>query len=69
MQQLIRLSGNVAAVLGVLCCAVAVLSRLSGSYYVPGGVEAMSVFSLGVGMMVFACLAKLEQILHRDTSK
>ncbi|MEH6473214.1 MAG: hypothetical protein V7752_18405 [Halopseudomonas sp.] len=67
MQQLIRLAGNVAAVVGVLCCAIAVLSRISGAYYLPGGsIEAMTVFTLGVGMMVFACLAKLEQILHRD---
>jgi hypothetical protein len=65
MQQLMKWGGNAAAVLGILCCAVAVLVRLGGSYYTPGGVEAMSVFSLGVGLMVFACLAKLELLLQR----
>ncbi len=65
MQQLIKWSGHAAAVLGILCCLVAVLSRLSGSFYAPGGAEAMSVFLLGVGLMVFACLAKLELLLQR----
>lgn len=65
MQQLIQWSGNAAAVLGVLCCIVAVLARLSGSYYIAGGTETMTVFLLGVGIMVFACLAKLELLLQQ----
>tara|TARA_R110001583_G_scaffold121491_1_gene272698 strand:+ start:569 stop:775 length:207 start_codon:yes stop_codon:yes gene_type:complete len=65
MQQLIQWSGNTAAVVGVLCCIVAVLARLSGAYYIAGNTEAMSVFSLGVGLMVFACLAKLELLLQQ----
>lgn len=65
MQQLIRWSGDVAAVVGALCCLAAVLTRLNGSYYVPGGVEAMTVFTLGAGSMVFACLTKLELLLRR----
>lgn len=68
MQQLIRWSANAAAVLGMLCCAVAALSRLSGSWYVLGGPEATSVFTLGIGLMVFACLGKLELLLQREKS-
>lgn len=65
MQRLIKWCGNGAALLGVFCCVLAVVVRLGGSYYTPGGAEAMSVFSLGVGLMVFACLAKLELLLQR----
>ena len=66
MQRLIQSSANAAAVLGMLCCAAAALSRLSGAYHVLGGPEATSVFTLGIGLMVFACLAKLELLLQRE---
>lgn len=65
MQRLLRWSATVTAVLGVLCCAVAALSRLSGAYRVFGGPEVISVFMLGIGLMVFACLATLELRLQR----
>lgn len=65
MQQLIRWSANAAAVLGILCCAGAVLARLGGAYVIMGGAEAGSVFVLGVGLMVFACLAKIELLVQR----
>ena len=66
LQQLIRSSANAAAVLGMLCCAAAAFSRLSGAYHVLGGPEVISVFTLGIGLMVFACLAKLELLLQRE---
>ena len=65
MQQLMLWSGNAAAMLGMFCCAVAVITRLSGAYYAPGGAEAMSVFILGTGLMVYACLTKLELLLQQ----
>lgn len=65
MKSLIHLSANVAAVLGVLSCVAAALTRLSGVFYLPGGIEAITVFELGTGMMVFACLGKLELLLQR----
>ena len=68
MQRLIRWSANVAAALGMLCCAAAALSRLSGAWHVLGGPEVISVFTLGIGLMVFACLAKLELLLQREKS-
>jgi hypothetical protein len=68
MQQLIRWSANAAAVLGMLCCATAALSRLSGAWHVLDGPEVISVFTLGIGLMVFACLAKLELLLQREKS-
>ena len=66
MKSLIHLSANVAAILGVLCCVAAALTQLSGAFYLPGGIEAISLFELGSGMMVFACLGKLELLLQRD---
>ncbi|MEH6650148.1 MAG: hypothetical protein V7707_09015 [Motiliproteus sp.] len=66
MKQLIRLGANVAAILGVSCCVAAAFARLRGAFYLPGGIEAISLFELGTGMMVFACLGKLELLLQRE---
>ena len=68
MQGLIQWGANVAAVVGMLCCAVAAVSRLSGDWHVLGGPEVLSVFTLGTGLMVFACLANLELLLQREKS-
>ena len=59
MQQLLRLTGSVAGVLGVLICAISGLARVSGIYYL-AGYEATAIFMAGTGVMVFACLVKLE---------
>ena len=59
MQQLLTLSGHIAAVLGILLCVASGLARVSGSYHL-AGYEATTLFMVGVGMMVFACLAKLQ---------
>ena len=67
MQRLMVLSGNIAALLGMFCCVIAGLSRLGGSYYVPGGIEVLSMFVLGTGLMVYACLTKLELLIRCGT--
>ena len=59
MQQLLKLTGSVAGVLGALLCGIAGLARLSGMYYL-AGYEATAIFMAGTGVMVFACLVKLE---------
>ena len=64
MRQLLTLAGSIAGVLGILLCALAGLARLSGSYYM-AGYEATTVFMVGTGIMVFACLIKLELISTR----
>jgi hypothetical protein len=61
MDKLLDLVGNIAAVLGMLVCLVAGLFRLSGSYYV-FGFEAVTLFTGGIALMVFACLAKLQNL-------
>jgi hypothetical protein len=58
MRNLIGRVGDVAGILGVLVCLVSSLARISGSYYV-GTFTATSLFDLGIGLMVFACLAKI----------
>jgi hypothetical protein len=55
---------NIIAVLGVLLCFVAGVARLAGNYHVLG-YEAMTLFQAGTGLMVFACLAKLQQLVSR----
>ena len=59
MLKAIELLGYVAAVAGILLCAVAGIARISGHYLV-GGYESMTLFNAGVGLMVFAVLVKVE---------
>ena len=58
MNKLIGMAGDGAAVLGILLCAVTGAARLAGVYYLVG-VGTMTLFTVGIGLMVFACLAKL----------
>jgi len=54
---------NVVGLLGIVICLVAGIFRISGSFYV-GGYEALTLFTAGVGVMVFSCLLKLEVLLR-----
>jgi len=65
MQQLLTLTGSIAAVFGILLCAIAGLARLSGLYHL-AGYEATTIFTVGTGIMVFACQVKLEALLTRQ---
>lgn len=58
MKLAILWSGNAAALLGMALCTVSGIVRLSGVYTL-AGVELRTLFLLGVGLMVFACLAKI----------
>ena len=58
MKQAIFWLGNAAALVGIALCALAGAVRLGGSYWVLS-MDAMTVFVGGIGLMVFACLAKL----------
>lgn len=64
MQPLLKLTGSVAGVLGILLCVISGLARAAGMYYL-GGYQATTIFMVGAAVMVFACLVKLEQILAR----
>ena len=62
MQQLLNFTGSAAGVLGALLCAASGLTRFMGSYYL-AGYEATTLFGVGTGIMVFACLLELEILL------
>jgi hypothetical protein len=64
MDKLILWTGNIAGLLGILLCAISGAGRLSGAYLL-AGLEAGTLFLLGVGLMVFACLTKLHLLVER----
>ena len=64
MERLISLAGNLLAVIGLSMCLVAGLVRLSGDFHL-FGYSAMTIFMAGTGLMMMACLAKLELLLLR----
>ena len=64
MTKLIERAGNVSALLGILICLVSGVSRLMGNWET-AGYSTMTLFTLGIGLMVFACLTKL----HVATNK
>ena len=59
MNDLLKISGNIAAILGILVCLVSGGARAIGQYYV-AGFEAMTLFNVGVALMVAAIIAKVE---------
>ena len=61
MINIIRIVGDIAAVLGVALCFVAGLARLANTYSI-GGISTPTLFILGIALMVFACLAKLHML-------
>ena len=64
MDKLISIGSDVAAVVGILLCVASGTARLLGTYAI-GGVGMMVLFTVGVGLMVFACLAKLHLLTVR----
>ena len=61
MQQLLTLTGNTAAIVGILLCVVSGLTRVSGQHHL-ANYETTTLFTVGIGLMVFACLVKLEAL-------
>lgn len=64
MDKMIRMLGNVAGGLGLVACAVGGLFRLMGVYDL-GGIEPMTVFQGGLGLMVAGCLFKIHALEAR----
>ncbi|MDZ7752590.1 MAG: hypothetical protein U5S82_13195 [Gammaproteobacteria bacterium] len=62
MRELSNTLGNIAAILGILICLVSGGARVAGFYYI-FNYEALTLFIGGTGLMVFACLAKVEALL------
>ena len=64
MTTLINRLGTAAGLLGLFICAVSGLARVTGGYYL-AQYEITSLFTAGIGLMVFACLLKLEVLLRK----
>lgn len=64
MGKLIETAGNIAALLGILLCAVSGIARVAGYFHVVG-FESMTMFVGGIGLMVAACLAKLQAMAQK----
>ena len=59
MKKAFEMAGNLAAILGVALSGVSGGARVTGAHYL-AGYESMTLFSVGVGLMVFAVLMKVE---------
>jgi hypothetical protein len=61
MYKYLTLAGSLSGILGTLICFIAGLARIADYYYL-AGYQSTTVFIAGMGMMVFACLVKLETL-------
>jgi hypothetical protein len=59
MRNMVGVVGNVSAIVGILLAFGAGLARVLGQYLV-SGYTTMTLFQVGTGLMVLACLCKLE---------
>lgn len=59
MRNVLRLVGNVSAIVGILLSFGSGFARVLGLYLV-SGYSTMTLFQVGTGLMVLACLCKLE---------
>ena len=64
MIKMVGVVGNVAAIVGILLAFGAGLVRVLGLYLV-SGYTTMTLFQVGTGLMVLACLCKLETMQSR----
>jgi hypothetical protein len=64
MERMLMLVGNLSALAGILLCAGAGAARVVGLYLF-SGYTTMTLFQVGTGLLVLACLAKLELLLMR----
>ncbi len=62
MYKHLALVGSFAGILGVIICLTSGLARIAGYYYL-ANYQSTTVFNMGIGLMVFACLVKLETAL------
>ena len=61
MYKNLALAGSITGILGALICFIAGLARIAGFYYL-AGYQSTTLFNVGVGMMVFACMVKLDSL-------
>jgi len=61
MDKLLASGGSLIGLAGALLTIVAGVARITGHYHF-AGFEAMTLFTVGVGLMVMGCLAKLHAL-------
>ena len=59
MYKYLALAGSISGIVGMLTCLISGLARIAGYYYL-ADYQSTTVFNMGVGLMVFACLVRLE---------
>jgi len=64
MTDILKIGGNIALFLGLIICIVAGATRLVGEHYALG-FALITLFNGGAVLLIVACLAKLEQLLHK----
>lgn len=64
MEQLLIWIGRLAGVAGVLLCAVAVVARLGGAFWL-GGFQVGTLLQVGIAAMVIGCLSFLAVITEQ----
>ena len=64
MEELLVWIGRLAGVAGVALCAVAVVARLVGAYWL-GGFQVGTLLQVGVAAMVLGCLGYLAALTER----
>jgi len=64
MDKLFKLAGDLGAVAGILVCIVAGISRIGGNYHL-AGFETVTLFIVGIAIMLTATLVKLYRIENR----
>jgi hypothetical protein len=65
MNKNLALAGSISGIFGAVICFIAGLARIAGFYYL-AGYQSTTVFNVGMGLMVFACLVKLETLSPRQ---
>jgi len=68
MEKLYGSIANAAAIIGILVCFLAGAVRISGAFRLLG-FELMTLFLVGAGLLLLACLAKLYQLECRINNR
>jgi hypothetical protein len=65
MESLLRWTGRLAGLAGVVICVAAILGRLSGSYIV-AGFQVGTLLLAGIAAMLVGCLVYLTLLVERS---
>jgi hypothetical protein len=68
MAELLIWIGRTAGVAGAALCAIAVVARLSGAFWL-GGFQVGTLLQVGIAAMVFGCVAFLVAITEQLRAK